>query len=119
MFGVAGFQKLLGVEPPDHAAATAARRPQRIVGVEAELQVMRVKAGVDEGVFHRLRIEHGQLTMALGKREQLGRDQVRAFSAKVWILRRAHGGGEPQPAFLVEHGIMIVDVGIQIASLPQ
>jgi len=36
----------------------AAARPQCVVLVEAELQMVRLEAGVDESVLHRLRVEH-------------------------------------------------------------
>src|SRR5207247_935664 len=49
--GVASLIEQFGVEPAYHPAAAAARGPQRVVGVVAELQVMRLEAGVDEGVF--------------------------------------------------------------------
>ena len=44
---VAGLVEHLGVEPADHAAPPPLR-PQRVVGVVAELQVVRLEAGVDE-----------------------------------------------------------------------
>ena len=53
--GVAGLVEHLRVEPADHRAAAA--RPQRVVRVVAELQVVRREAGVDERVLLRLRIE--------------------------------------------------------------
>jgi hypothetical protein len=53
----------LGVEPADDR--TAAARPQRVVLVEAELQMVRLEAGIDESVLHRLRVEHRELPMAL------------------------------------------------------
>ena len=86
---VAGLQEFLGVEPADHAAAAAARGPQRVVLVEAELQMVRGEAGVDEGVFHRLRIEHRQLPLARLQREQFCRRQVGTLAAEVRILDAA------------------------------
>src|ERR1700732_95300 len=42
-----------------------AARPQRVVLVEAELQMMRLEAGIDERVLHRRRVEHRELPTAL------------------------------------------------------
>jgi hypothetical protein len=61
--GIAGLVEHFGVEPADDGPTAA--RPQRVVLVEAELQMMRVETGVDKGVLHRLRVEHRQLPMAL------------------------------------------------------
>ncbi len=109
---VSGLLEHLGVDPADHAAATAARRPQRIVGVVGELQVMGGEAGVDEGVLHRLGIEHRDLPLALLQREELGGRMVGTLAAERRILGAAHRRGEPQPAFLVDHRIVVVDPGV-------
>ena len=60
--GVAGLVEHLGIKPTDDRPA--ATRPQRFVVVEAELQVVGLEAGVDEGVLHRLGVEHRQLAAA-------------------------------------------------------
>ena len=55
----------LRVQPADHRAAAA--RPQRVVGVVAELRMVRAEAGVDERVLLRLRIEHRELPGRLAR----------------------------------------------------
>jgi hypothetical protein len=62
-WAAARFVEHLGVEPTDNR--TAAARPQRVVLVEAELQMMRLEAGIDERVLHRRRVEHRELPTAL------------------------------------------------------
>src|ERR1700730_7444261 len=61
--GVSVFVEHLGFEPTDNRSAAA--RPQRVVLVEAELQMMRLEAGIDERVLHRRRVEHRELPTAL------------------------------------------------------
>jgi len=55
LLDVTGLLEHLGVEPADNRPAAA--RPQRIVGIEAELRVMSAEAGIHEAVLLRLRIE--------------------------------------------------------------
>ena len=73
---------------------------------------MGLEAGVDEGVLHRLRIEHRQRPVGLLEREQLGGRMVRALLAEVRILRPAHRRRQPHPALPVEHGVVVVGLGV-------
>src|SRR5262245_814914 len=57
--GIASFLPHLGIDPTGYWAG--ARKPQRVVGVIAELRVMRAKASIDEAVLHRFGIEHRHL----------------------------------------------------------
>ena len=75
----------LRVQPADHG--TAAAGPKRVVGVKAELQVVRAEAGVDELIVLGLRIEHGELAQVAFQREQLGRGMIRTRLAEVGIVR--------------------------------
>ena len=104
--GVAGLIPNLRVDPAGHG--TAAGEPKRVVGVIAELRVVRAEASVDEAVLHRLGIEHRDLTSGAVEREYLGRGMVRILLAEGWVLDSAHGRGEPHPAGLVEHAVVVV-----------
>ena len=75
--GVPGLVEHLGIEPADDR--TAAARPLFVVLVEAELQMVRVKAGIDESILHRRRVEHRELPMALLQRQELCRGMVGAL----------------------------------------
>ena len=110
--GISGLVKHLGVEPADHAPASSAARPQRIVGVVTELQVVRLEARIDECVFHRFGVEHRKRAVSLLQREQLGGRMRRALLAEVRVLGAAHCRGHPHPPLLVDHGIVIVDLGV-------
>ena len=66
---IASLIEQFGVEPAGDRTRTA--EPQRVIGVVTKLQVMGRKAGVDKGVSHRLRIEHGRLAGRLLQREDL------------------------------------------------
>ena len=57
---VAGIVEDPGVDPPRDRAGAA--EPERVVGIVAELQMVGLEAGIDEGVPHRFRIEHRDLT---------------------------------------------------------
>src|SRR5690349_3049505 len=60
--GVTGLVENLHVEPADDGSVrTTGARPEPVIGVE--LQMMRVKAGIDERILHGLRIEHRELTV--------------------------------------------------------
>src|SRR3954462_1006754 len=73
---------------------------------------MGLEAGVDEGVFHRLWIEDRKRAMRLLHRSELGRRMVGALLAEVRVLRPAYGSRQPEAAFLVHHGIVVVDLGV-------
>ena len=73
---------------------------------------MGLEAGVYEGVFHRLGIEHRERAVRLLQREQLGRGVVRALLAEVGVLGAAHRRRHPYPALLVDHGVVVVDLAV-------
>ena len=83
---VAGLVEHLGVDPAGHRPGAA--EPQRVVGVVAELQVMRAEAGVDEGVLHRLRIEHRHLAGRPLEREHLRGRMIGALLAEGRVVHR-------------------------------
>ena len=112
LLGIAGFVEQLCVEPADRPGAAAAGGPQRVVGVAREVEMVGGEAGIDEGVFHRLRVEHRQLAVALVQRPRLGGGVVGALFAERRVLDAAHGGGQPHPALPVDHRIVVVDAGI-------
>jgi hypothetical protein len=64
------------IQPADHVASAAG--PERIVGIEAELQMVRAEAGIDEIVFLRLGIE--RTLCAIGKALPEGRSEKARLS---------------------------------------
>ncbi len=98
---------------------TCAAEPQRVVSVVAKLRMVRAEAGIDECVFHRLRVKHGHLACTSFEWENLGVRIVGALFAPSRIIHAAHGGREPDTALLVEHGIVIVGTRVpQRFALP-
>src|SRR5262249_60315665 len=96
--GAAGFVPRLGVDPAgDHSGAG---EPQRVVGVVAELRMVRPETSIDEAVLHRLGIEHRHLTPRLLEWKHLGRGMVRALLAECRIIEPAHARSQPDPALL-------------------
>jgi hypothetical protein len=74
--------------------------------------MMRTKAGVDEGVLHRLGIEPRDLTRRPVQREHLGGGMVGTLLAKVRVVHAAHGGRKPDSPLLVEHTVVVVGPGV-------
>ena len=70
---------------------------------------MRREAGLDERVFLRLRIEHGEVADGALHRERLGRRMIRSRLAEGRILGAAHRRGQPQPPVASEHRVVVVD----------
>ena len=77
---------------------------------------MGIEAGIDEGVLHRLRIEHRELSSTLLEREDLRRGMVRSRLAKGGIVEPAHRRGQPHSAFFVYHRVVVVDA--RVPNLP-
>ena len=73
---------------------------------------MGLEAGVDEGVFHRLGVENRDRAVRLLERGQLGGRMIGAFLAEVRVLGAAHRRRHPHAALLVEHGIVVVHLGV-------
>ena len=73
---------------------------------------MRLEARVDERIFFRFGIEHRQRAVGFLQRENLRRRKVRSLLAPVGIVRPANGGGKPDAAILIQHGIVVVDLGV-------
>ena len=94
------------VHPSGHGPRAA--QPERVVGVVAELRVMRAEAGVDEGVLHRLRIEHRHLPRGHLEREHLGRRMIGTLLAERGVRPVAHRRRDPHAALLVEHRVVVV-----------
>src|SRR5215472_12105008 len=80
---------------------------------------MRAKAGVDERELRSFLIEHRQLLLIGVERERLRIRIVGAFAAE----RRRAGGvigtGHPEPAFGIEHIVVVLNLVSQILSMPQ
>ena len=105
--GVSAAVELLRVQPADDGAAAAG--PQRVIGVVAELQVVRGEAGVDERVLLRPGIEHRDVAHGAVHREGLRRRVIRAGLAERGVVGAAHRRREPQPAVAPEHRVVVVD----------
>ena len=63
-------------------------------------------------VFHGLGIEHRHLARRPLEREDLGRGMVGALLAPGRVVHAAHRCGDPHPALLVEHGVVVVGAGV-------
>src|SRR4029077_11215749 len=98
------------VDPACYRAG--AGQPQSIVGVIAELRMMRAEASVDEVILHRLWIEHCDLTGTLIDRENLGVWVTGTLLAPVRVVHPAHGRRQPDPALLVEHWVVVVSARV-------
>src|SRR5258707_12984432 len=83
LLDVAGLVEHLGVDPADVAAAAAGAHPQRLVGVVAELQVMRAEAGLIGGVLAGLRVVHRHAAIGAVERKFDGRGMARTSLAEV------------------------------------
>ncbi len=73
LLDVAGLVEHLGVDPADVAAAAAGAGPDRLVGVVAELQMMRAEAGLIGGVLAGLRVVHRHAAVGAVERKLDGR----------------------------------------------
>ena len=82
LLDVAGLVEHLGVDPADIAAAAAGAHPQRLVGVVAELQMMRAEAGLVGGVLAGLRIVHRHPAVGAVERELNGRRMASSPSCR-------------------------------------
>src|SRR5712692_1042164 len=79
----------LPVQPADNAACGTARaHPERVVGIETELQMMRGKARADQRELAGLRIVHGEMAGGLIDRKQSCRRVIGSLLAEVRIARR-------------------------------
>ncbi len=104
--GIARQVEHLGVQPAHHRSAAA--RPERVIGVEAELWMVCRVTRVDERVLLRLRIKHGDLPGRSLEGEQLRGWMFRSLPAEVWGLDSADCGGHPHASRTVEHGVVVV-----------
>ena len=104
---VAGLVEHLGVEPADHRAAAA--RPQRLVGVVAELRMVRREAGVDERV---LLASSDRASRGGGRRAPSGTPCADGWSdpclQNAGFSVAAHRRRQPQPAVAAEHRVVVV-----------
>src|ERR1700744_3092103 len=74
--------------------------------------MMGTEAGVDESELLRFRIKHRQLPLVGVERKYLGIGIVRALLTERRRTGRVIGPGQPEPAFAVEHVVVIVEAGI-------
>ena len=112
LLDVAGLVEHLGVDPADVAAAAAGAHPQRLVGVVAELQMMRAEAGLVGGVFAGLRIVHRHPAVGAVERKLDGRGMRRALLAEGRIVRHVAGRREPDAALPVDHRVVVVGLAV-------
>ncbi len=105
--GVARRIEHLRVQPAHHR--TAAARPQRVVGVVAELRMVRRVTRLDERVLHRLRIEHREMAHGAIHRKRLRRRMIRSRLAPRRVVGAAHRRRKPEPAVAPEHRVVVVD----------
>ena len=104
---VTGLVEHLAIQPAEYAALRPARaRPQRVVGVLREYQMVGGEARTDQGDLPRLGIVPGEMPVGLLDREELGRRMVRSLLAEVRIRGRTHARGEPDPPLLVKHRVV-------------
>ena len=67
---------------------------------------MRREASADQCELAGRRIIHRQMAVGLLQREDLRRRMARSLLAEIRVCRRAHPGGEPDPALLVHHRVV-------------
>src|SRR5262245_324938 len=108
---VVGLIPLLDVEPTDYAAAATRGGPQRVVAVVGEVQMVGREADIDEVVFLRLGIVDRELATAAVERVKLGRRVVPIVAVGGLFLLVTERGRHPDPALLVEHRVVVVEVG--------
>ena len=108
LLDVAGLVEHLGVDPADIATAAAGAHPQRLVGVVAELQMMRAEAGLVGGVLAGLRIVHRHPAVGAVERKLHGRGVARALLAERRVVRHVARRREPDAALPVEHRVVVV-----------
>src|SRR3954462_12602516 len=90
---VAGFLEELAVEPAEHRVArTAGARPQRLVRVLREGEVVRIDASANEREPAALRVVHREMAVRAFQGKYL------VFAAEVRVARRPHARGEPDAA---------------------
>ena len=77
------------------------------------------EAGLDECVFPRLQIEHGDVTNGAFHRESPRRRMVRSRFAEGRILGTAHRGRQPDPPVAPEHRIVVVDARLPDPLAPK
>src|SRR5262249_43299942 len=87
---IACFIENFPIEPADRVSPAAGAGPKRLIGVIAELQMMRAEAGIDQGDLAARGIIDGKLPIGAGKRKEFGREQIGARFAKGWVVRRTN-----------------------------
>ena len=113
---VAGLVQHLSVDPAQHFRAGAARaRPQRAVGVEAELHMVGREAGAHLHEVLFVGVVHDDVAVRCIDRERLRRRMIRASLADVGIGRRTNAGREPHPCLLIQH--QAVRDGLRVPEL--
>ena len=102
---VTGVRQRLGVDPPDHIAHRA--EIQQVV-VEPELQMVGVKARVDERDLFCVRVVVGGVTGGPVQRIVLGKRVARAFPTPVGVARAPNLVGHPDAPAVVHHRVVRV-----------
>src|SRR5215813_9224725 len=104
---VAGLVEHRGVEPAEHlVAGSAGAQIERVAGVLAEVEMMGLRAGVDQRELLALRIVHRQLTAGLFDRKCFRGRMIRSLAAERRRVRRPDSRREPHPTLVVVHGIV-------------
>src|SRR6266849_3432823 len=93
------------VEPAESLPARSAKE-KRVVLVEAELEMVRVKAGIDGSEFLRLGIVDGGVLARCCQWKIFGKWRIRSGLAEIRILGRADVRGHPNSALLIHHWIV-------------
>ena len=87
----------------------AAAGPQHVVGVVAELQMMRPEAGVDERVLHGLGIEHRKMAVRCAPPETaLAEGWSEPFLQKAGLFGPRTAAANHTRPFAIEHAVMVV-----------
>src|SRR5207302_7103629 len=80
---------------------------ERLIRIRSEIQVVRLKAGADQGELARGGIEHGKMSIRFLNRKRLRGRMVRALFAEIRILACTDTRGEPDPSFFIHHRVVI------------
>ena len=110
-----GLVEHLAVQPADDL--TAAARPQRVIRVLGEHQVVRAEAGADVRELPRLRVVHREMPGRAIDRRELRRRMGRSGLAVVRVVERPDRRGDPHAALFVEH--RVVDVVLARPDRPR
>ena len=104
---VTGLFEELAVEPAERRVAGAAgARPERVVRVLGEHQMVRAEAGADQRELAALRVVHREMAVGALERQHLRRRMARPLPAELGVARRPHARGVPDAPLLIQHRIV-------------